>query len=64
MFGYIFLKNQELTFALAHLRARQEQTTPTFAETESCVQTAYSVQQALWESKKESNMFSVLLAKK
>ena len=30
--GYILFKNQETTFALARLRARQHQTTPTFAE--------------------------------
>ena len=30
----ILFKNQEITFALAHLRERQEQTTPTFAEIE------------------------------
>ena len=42
---------------LAHLRTRQEQTTPTFAEMESWVQTACSVQQALWEKKKEVPLF-------
>ena len=36
---------------LAHLRARQEQIIPTFAETEFCVQTYNSVQQVLWEKK-------------
>ena len=31
-FGYILVKNQEITFALAHLQVRQEQTTPTFVK--------------------------------
>ena len=36
MFGYILLKNQEITFALAHLQARQQQTTPIIAEMDFC----------------------------
>ena len=34
--GYILFKNQGITFALAHLQARQEQTSTTCAEVDSC----------------------------
>ena len=36
MFGYIHFKSQEITFALAHLQARQHQITPTGAEMDYC----------------------------
>ena len=53
MFGYILLKNQEIILALAHLRARQEQTTPTIAEMDSEFKLAAVYNKPFGSSKKE-----------